>query len=710
MNTEATRSIRVLLDPSNPAGEQCDLATLREWISAQKVRSHHQIWDMDIRRWIFAREYQPVASMFSSSLWEAWESAVDIWMEDVPDTEEEVIENQGPLLVRVPDEMWAPTSKTMESVDELHTFLLGEESPPEDLDDDGDEDLDVDIVIEDDLFDDEDLFVAEDLFMYADADLLDDKQHESSEEKKESTEEDETSVSEKKTEAVASKKEKPPEAKEPTEADLFAQLFSEATASYTSPEAESSLKNEESALDNHPLVSDQPSMDTKNEERPQGIYLPEVPQVEGGEGPLEELSQESKESFFTEAKPQIDEENTVSQGPSSVLPSEEMAEAGINEEVPVPPQEEEPSELELVFDIEEEPSLEEEAPSLQEQEPFVEVPEEAVSSEGLRSTHEEEPEKLLETQAETVLCNATGDDAVERSPEEKISITPSPLDKEEEPIWLFSPASDDPSSPLREKDVEREGSFPAPEQIKSSEAAKRSASSTDPFEDRPPEQSTVGEASSTLEDEDSDDVTVPFPSFYSSPSVWPPLPSSAIQPISTSQPVSERSQAKDRETLEKGPSVMPFPDFEKGMPSLENVSGSHSVSSRGYGVRWWRILFVLLPFLFVMYLFRWYVETYSTEKFPLHPAWRTSSQERKAEPLEALEQQLRQEIVDQPMVVNKDSPLENALLIELQRMGVEVNGIYAPVLEWKGRKLDQPKTADVGNTRLIDNISIQANS
>lgn len=72
------KDIRVIRNSKDPVGDVCDLETLQNWIKDGSVLPEHQVWDPSLEKWVDAKDFAPVASLFSSSLWDAWEESSSV--------------------------------------------------------------------------------------------------------------------------------------------------------------------------------------------------------------------------------------------------------------------------------------------------------------------------------------------------------------------------------------------------------------------------------------------------------------------------------------------------------------------------------------------------------------------------------------------------------------------------------------------------------
>ncbi len=88
--------LRIQLSKNEPE-EACDEKTLQAWVRSGKIQAHHLIWSQEQQIWIQAKKWPSLQGLFSSSLWEAWDSNDD-WELD-PDIEtgiRERIKKQDP--------------------------------------------------------------------------------------------------------------------------------------------------------------------------------------------------------------------------------------------------------------------------------------------------------------------------------------------------------------------------------------------------------------------------------------------------------------------------------------------------------------------------------------------------------------------------------------------------------------------------------------
>lgn len=76
--------LRIRLSENEPE-EACDEKTLQAWVRAGKIQAHHLIWSQEKQNWIQAKKWPSLQGLFSSSLWDAWDSNDD-WELD-PDIE-----------------------------------------------------------------------------------------------------------------------------------------------------------------------------------------------------------------------------------------------------------------------------------------------------------------------------------------------------------------------------------------------------------------------------------------------------------------------------------------------------------------------------------------------------------------------------------------------------------------------------------------------
>ena len=63
----------VILDTNNPAGSSIDLQVFHELVSNGTVCGTTQVWNSNIGRWVDAQHHPQLLSLFSSSIWDAWE-------------------------------------------------------------------------------------------------------------------------------------------------------------------------------------------------------------------------------------------------------------------------------------------------------------------------------------------------------------------------------------------------------------------------------------------------------------------------------------------------------------------------------------------------------------------------------------------------------------------------------------------------------------
>ena len=103
--------LRIQLSENEPE-EACDEKTLQGWVRSGKVQAHHLIWSQEQQAWIEAKKWPSLQDLFSSSLWNAWDSTDD-WEVD-PDLEtgiRELIKNKEPEKEIVFQEVKIPKKK-----------------------------------------------------------------------------------------------------------------------------------------------------------------------------------------------------------------------------------------------------------------------------------------------------------------------------------------------------------------------------------------------------------------------------------------------------------------------------------------------------------------------------------------------------------------------------------------------------------------------
>jgi hypothetical protein len=65
---------RVQLSSEEPE-EECDEATLFQWVETGRLLANHMIWDTASAAWVLAKDHPLLSNIFSKALWDAW--AVD---------------------------------------------------------------------------------------------------------------------------------------------------------------------------------------------------------------------------------------------------------------------------------------------------------------------------------------------------------------------------------------------------------------------------------------------------------------------------------------------------------------------------------------------------------------------------------------------------------------------------------------------------------
>ncbi|MDP6933983.1 MAG: hypothetical protein QGG40_13750 [Myxococcota bacterium] len=120
-------------------------------------------------------------------------------------------------------------------------------------------------------------------------------------------------------------------------------------------------------------------------------------------------------------------------------------------------------------------------------------------------------------------------------------------------------------------------------------------------------------------------------------------------------------------------------------------------------IRWWRLGGLVFVGTCLLLLARWHITTQANLVFPREPvaagpsnqpSTQDSSRSAKNSPYEILEQDLRIQMRPGLLDVSAPGQLEDALLIELRNVRLDVADIHASVLKWGGRKLDVPQVAE----------------
>ena len=208
----------------------------------------------------------------------------------------------------------------------------------------------------------------------------------------------------------------------------------------------------------------------------------------------------------------------------------------------------------------------------------------------------------------------------------------------------------------------------------------------------------------------------------------------------------EYQRTKPKRTLDTGgqlenppivpPHEVPSSDFQNATPLSEHTSNNESVIQgvlKDEPVRWnpnvdikdqlgllvdevpsksnfsWFRLFILVvPGAFLLFLLRAFVISESQTVFPdaTNPAAETEVAEgtignapvptnTQSDALYELEASLKAKLRDNAQAVTPEQTLADALRVDLEYVGLSIVRIDARVLKWKGRMLDQPRSASI---------------
>jgi hypothetical protein len=187
-----------------------------------------------------------------------------------------------------------------------------------------------------------------------------------------------------------------------------------------------------------------------------------------------------------------------------------------------------------------------------------------------------------------------------------------------------------------------------------------------------------------------------------------PPESEEVTPQETTHPRDRPSEAGPRRPTGK---VIAFPNPEipmtQGAHALDVLTRPVSASSSGSappknGVRWGRITMIGAVGAMCMLVWVWYVNTNATTNFVARtavdvtktlPPILTAEQVAKEvaiSPYEALEDDLREQLKEGILDIPGDTEFEDALMIELRRVRLNVGFVRVQIGSWAGRKKDLP--------------------
>jgi len=190
------------------------------------------------------------------------------------------------------------------------------------------------------------------------------------------------------------------------------------------------------------------------------------------------------------------------------------------------------------------------------------------------------------------------------------------------------------------------------------------------------------------------------------------IPLSAISPLegTLNQTASPRNSSKqnpkeEKSAPHKGDPKSQLPDFE---PKKMKVTDfwQPELSSKDQPQLWVkeekkkafsivRIGLMVLPFLLIFLVVRWYIVSEASAIFPLETELDQFPDDKSEDVLLDLETQIRGSLRNDTQIVSPSSSLADALRIDLEYANLDIQFINAKVMSWKGRHLQDPREAKI---------------
>ena len=225
-----------------------------------------------------------------------------------------------------------------------------------------------------------------------------------------------------------------------------------------------------------------------------------------------------------------------------------------------------------------------------------------------------------------------------------------------------------------------------------------------PVERKPPPVKDVVEelpASALAPMEASPEDIEPKKTASASPPKAKPAPGSGIPPASTTHP--PRNPRRPPGKVIAFPQPLDNPVDGMHALALELTPRNQTTRVDGYSaVRWSRVIVLGVLGIAVTTMWVWYVQTNATAQFtsrskvavqatPKLPAPMSEVEiEKEVSPYETLEDTLRNELMEGILDIPGETEFEDALLIELRRVRVDVRSVRVKINTWAGRKNDIP--------------------